>query len=312
MLSSLGSSARWHAYEALQYFTSDDMNELRHAATATGVAAEMLLKLFIGRTSITLLADRGHQDSLLLLAGHPSVSNQSLSTFRSIGAAQAFTLAKKMGLTLSGGAEQFSPFSVRNSSAHLASVEHRELAGAVEQLAALAKTMFDHLNVDPESFWDSKHMSMVEQIITEKFNRDEARYLAKIREATARFAILDDILDKTALDVLRATRRPRTSLLFAEGSAEEVEFTCPACKSTGQITYCIEDEGTIQYEPDGFHWMEQTAAPEFFECPVCQLELDAEDMLWLPEAADYVPDGRLIEEDELMHSQYDEDMWRDR
>lgn len=312
LLSSLGTSSRWHSREALRYFTSDDNDELLHAATSIGMASELLLKLFIGRTSTALLADKGHADSLLLLAGHPVASDMPLSSFRSITAGQALTLAKKMGVTIPGPPGDFAPFVVRNSAAHLATVDSDEITEAVELHATLTQAIFVHLNIDPKSFWGEGSWAAVEQLIEDKHNKDQARYTAKISAAKQRFDALSQTLGSTILEAFRATRTPRVSIGFSIGTDEAVDFDCPACGSVGQIIYNIQDEGSVHYEPGGGAWMDQMADPVYFECPICELELEQNDVYRIPGAEDYIPDGRELEDSELLQMDYDEDLWRHR
>lgn len=312
LLYSLGTSSRWHSREALRYFTSDDNDELLHAATSIGMASELLLKLFIGRTSAALLADKGHTDSLLLLAGHPVTSDMPLSAFRSIAAGQALTLAKKMGITIPGPSGDFAPFVVRNSAAHLAIADADELTKAIELHATLTQGIFDHLNIDPKSFWGEGNWAAVEQLIEDKHNKDQARYTAKLSAAKQRFEALSETLGATVFEAFRAARTPRVSIGFSTGTDEAVDFDCPACGSVGQITYHVQDEGSIHYEPGGGAWMDQWADPVYFECPVCNLELEQDEVSRIPDAEDYIPDARELEEDELIQMDYDEDQWRER
>lgn len=268
--------------------------------------------MFIGRTSVALLVDKGHADSLLLLASHPATSDMPLSAFRSIAAGQALTLAKKMGLSIPGPSGDFAPFVVRNSAAHFAAVDTDELTKAVELHSTLTKELFGHLNIDPKSFWGDENWGAVEQLIEDKHNKDEARYTAKLSAAKQRFEALSQTLGPSVLEAFRATRKPRVSLGFSIGTDESVAFDCPACGSVGQLIYHVQDEGSIHYEPGGGAWMDQWADPTFFECPICELELEQDEVYRLPGAEDYIPDGREVEEDELHQMDYDEDMWRDR
>lgn len=312
LLSSLGTSSRWHSREALRYFTSDDDDELLHAATSIGMASELLLKLFIGRTSAALLADKGHADSLLLLAGHPVTSDMPLSAFRSITAGQALTLTKKMGITIPGPSGDFAPFVVRNSAAHLATVDTDELTKAIELHATLTKGVFGLLNIDSKSFWGEDNWVAVEQLIEDKHNKDQARYTAKLSAAKQRFEALSHTLGPAVLEAFRAARTTRVSISFSSGTDEAVDFNCPACGSVGQIIYHVQDEGSVHYEPGGGAWMDQMADPTYFECPICDLELEQDEVYRIPGAEDYIPDGREIEEDELLQMDYEEDLWRDR
>lgn len=312
LLSSLGRSSKRHSREALRCFTSAEEIDLLHAATSVGMASELLLKLFIGKTSLELLADKGHTDSLLMLAAHPSVANRPVSAFRSIAAGQALTLAKRMGLAVPGPAGEFSPFVVRNSAAHLAMIDTEELAEAVERHAALAGAIFDHLNIDPKSFWGEDHWPTVEQLIVAKVDRDWARYTAKVAAAKGRFVELSERLGPSTLAALRAVSKPRTSISFGIGTDESIDFACPACGSTGQIIYLLEDEGLVQFESDGAHWIEQTAVPMFFECPICELELGDDEAYRISGAEDYVPEGREVDDEELDRMDYEYDLYRHR
>lgn len=276
------------------------------------MASELLLKLFIGRTSLELLADKGHTDSLLMLAAHPSATNRPVSAFRSIAAGQALTLAKRMGLTVPGPAGEFSPFVVRNSAAHLAMIDTEELAEAVEHHATLAGAIFDHLNIDPKSFWGEDHWPTVEQLIVAKVDRDWARYTAKVAAAKGRFVELSERLGPSTLAALRAVSKPRTSISFGIGTDESIDSACPACGSIGQIIYLLEDEGLVQFEPSGAHWIEQSAVPMFFECPICELELDDDEAYRIPGAEDYIPEGREVDDEELDRMDYEYDLYRHR
>ncbi|WP_431072723.1 hypothetical protein [Microbacterium phyllosphaerae] len=286
----LAFSARAQSRTAVRQYVSSDRDELLHAAMAVGTASELLLKALVHHTSPALLADRGDRDSLLLLAGVTAPAVDPLR-FRSISALEVHRLAKHLHPALPVDVRQPEALTARNAAAHLGIVDPTQLRRAVTQHAVLVGGVLPLLNLDADAFWGADLMPSAAALV-DRARSDTARIvaskLASARTALrARIRALPEAAQAAYLAALSGRKRTFTE--------REEPHACPACEQQGWLL-CTVERGPV--EPDlfdeGRRYREVTAYPFAFECNVCGLELEDDE---LSEFADIPVEIELESED---------------
>lgn len=270
----LAFSARWHSRTAVRQFVSSDRDEMLQAAISVGTASELLLKVLVHHTSPALLADRGDRDSLLLLAGAQNAPVDPLH-FRSISALEVHRLAKHLHPNLPIEVRQPEALTSRNAAAHLGIVEPSQLRRAVVQHARLVEGVLPVLNLDSAQFWGASLVPSVAALVDEA--RTETARIVASKLASAKAALrakihaLPDAAQAAYLAALSGTQRTYTD--------HEEAQQCPACDQQGWLL-CTLERGPIERDLSvfGSAWRARTAYPFGFECNVCGLELEDEEL----------------------------------
>lgn len=248
------------------------------AAMSVGTASELLLKTLVHHTAPSLLADRGDRDSLLLLAGATSPPVDPLR-FRSISAIEAHRLVKHLHPALPVDVRQPETLVSRNAAAHLGIVEPAQLRRAVAQHTILVQGVLPLLDLDEAPFWGVNLMPSVTAIIDDA--RSETARIVASKLVSARSAIrtkllgLPEVAQLAYLAALSGTQRTYTD--------HEEAQQCPACDQQGWLL-CTLERGPIEREFGalGAAWRERTAYPFAFECNVCDLQLEDEELYEVP------------------------------
>lgn len=302
----LHSAARWQARRAITLFTSLDAFEQLDAAIATGVAYELMLKAHLADIAYSLLARRGDRDSLLMLAGKGVLTKAQGTDFKSVeiedAAGAARTLTPSLPIPQQG---RSLAMKVRNSACHMGLVEARELRRAVVEMARVVDGILKVDEADREHFWGSATLAVVDALIDEAEDAIKQALLAKIAAARTRVLVLTAGLEPaTRQIVLAAVTRRRPS--FGEYVRE---WKCPACEQQGDLLCDIAQERKIDVDDEGQTYpLPLQAIPYAFECGVCQLHLNDDEVQQSGDFPEYV-ELRLDEDPDL---EPDEDYERDR
>ena len=303
----LALSARWHSRVAVQQFVSTDRDELLQAAISVGTASELILKALVSSTSPALLADRGDRDSLLLLANASLESTNALA-FRSIAAAEVHRLAKHLHRALPIDLNDLAPLAARNAAAHLAIVDSGQLRRAVVQHCRIVQATLPLLELDDGPYWGASMRATVINLLDEAKSEVARVVAAKLAAATTALNTRVRALPEEA----RAAYLAALSGRMLSSTDHEEPQTCPACEQNGWLL-CGVERGPVEYDSEnGMAWASRTAYPFAFECPVCGLELENEELPEIPDFPDHVeldPDEDPIEARDW---EPDEDLWRGR
>jgi hypothetical protein len=268
----LGQSARWHARQAIELFMSDDLNELLQAAVSTGTAVEMLAKAYLVTISSSLIADKGDRDTLLILAGHSSKATIEPQHIKTIGALELLRMTKHLHKDLPWIQQDPAILRVRNAATHMALVERKELQTAILQMCRIIESLLVPLDLDRQDFWGRYAIPVVDTLLDEAKTRRVQAVEAKKSAAAARLARMMGGLDEPSRQAVLAALSGRPTSFMDH----EEPQTCPVCGRQGWLI-CAVEKGSP--EPDDFGlWVDRTAYPYFFECPVCQLYIDSEEL----------------------------------
>jgi len=301
----LAGAARWHSRTAVANFVSTEYTELLQAAMSVGTATELLAKTCLARIAPPLLVERGDRDSVLLLQDLPDGTRGPLA-FRSVAAGEALKLVKHLVPKLPLTPSDVKPLEARNAAAHMGLVDGTHLRSAVVQYCRLAAVMLDALELDAEPFWGTDlattAAALVEQARTETAQIVQAKLAAaRVRVAT-RTAGLDGMARAAVLAALSGVQLSSVD--------HDVPATCPACEQSGWLL-CVVERSPVEFDSDG-PIVHLSAVPVEFECPVCDLRLEAEELEEIPSFPEFIqldPDTSPYEADGL---EPDEDWVRGR
>lgn len=306
----LAFSARYHAREAVRLFVSDELESLLQAAASTGSAVELLSKAYIASVDPILLAERGDRDSLLLLTGRSSYSDILATDIRSLGASDALKLAKYLKKDLPWNAQEQLALKARNAALHMALVDRRELHNATVSMAKIVDSLLAVLELNRNDFWGEAAIGVVTELFDEAKTETSRVVAGKRAVATRYLASLVSGLDASARAVVLASLSGR----HISSTDHEEPQECPVCHQQGWLL-CGVDRGPVEYDYDEdgppSAWVERTAYPFGFECAVCRLELEGDELqeLDFPAEIELEPDTEPFE---TYDYEPDEDMYRGR
>jgi hypothetical protein len=296
----LGRSARWHARQAVRGFVSEDENEQLQAATSAGTAVELLAKAYLASVNPALLAERGDPDTLIHLCGRGGKVKNGPLAMKTIGAVETLRLVTRLHPQFSLFDDQPPVLRARNSAIHMALVDVKDLRVAVVQMARMVENLLVALELDRDDFWGERATQVVDSLLDEAARELERVVQAKIAVARGRLETLTaDVPEAVAVAILAA-------LSGKAGTYGDynVPQKCPVCGQQGWLVCYVEQE-EIELEDESSALLpEEVAHPYIFQCPVCHLELAADEL----EEFDF-PSSVSVEEDP---QEPDEDWGRDR
>ncbi len=308
-------TAQGFAREALATLGASDHDHLVRGAVAAGTALELLAKGFLSAINPAMLVERSEKDSLLFLVnqGHRVDADSSPTDVRTLSASDALLLTKKV---IPGGAFSWNPqadrkvLQVRNAALHLGLAEPGELRDACVIMTRLVSELLTQTSADSSKFWgdvDGLAQTLLDEAATERQRNVEVKKaaskafylrLTKGLDAATRSAVVTSLLDRAE----------------PEGDLDTwiAEQECPVCENSGWLT-CDIVRGELQHEQVDWHdyetWVDRAALPFLFQCGVCGLELEDDELLEaaFPREIELEPDTDPAEAWEP-----DEDLWRDR
>lgn len=273
----LASSAQWHSQTSIRRFNSTDKNELLQAAISVGTASELLLKTLVCTTSPTLLAARDARNSLLILAGASRAGEFDLGAldFQSILGPEVLELARKLYST-SGFVppKKLMSLAVRNAASHLGIVDSNKLKEAINEHCRLVEDVLRLLDLDTEAYWGEELYPIFRSLVDTARSDAERQLCAKIESARAVYGELYGMLPEAILPPYFAGVVQGTGALGDGQRPQE----CPACLQQGWLVYAVDDESVFVDPDDGTTWTKRTASLQSFECPICKLRLEYEEL----------------------------------
>lgn len=290
-------SSRWHARTSLKQFTSEDTDERLQAAISVGCSVELLAKAVLASHASALLADRGDPDSVLHFSDLGHLAEKGPTAVRSRSAYDALTLARRFAKSL-----QWNPvshavvFEVRNAAVHMAIAEKKDLFKAVQVMVLLVHDLLAAVpRTSIDDYW-GKEMSPVAGSLLDRLTSETAQVVeAKLAAARGRYAELTKFGVVAAQEMIAvlASRAPRTIIEMAERA------TCPVCGNDGWLNGDVEEGEVLADEEEGILYIERFGIPMQFECSVCMLSLEVDELSQFS----------FPERIELEHGDYEEPDW---
>ena len=290
--SALLDSARFHARGAVTDFVSEDRNVLRQASVSVGVAVELLAKAFIATVEPALLADRGDRDSILAFSGKAHLAAGNLIQAKSISAADSMKVTRHLLPSLPGAqTSDYFLLSVRNAATHMALIDLPSLRRAVEIMCRIVEGLLAALEVSRSDFWGASRLTVVDEILDAAADELHRVVAAKLGAARQTLSRLTRGLDGHARAIVVASLSGR----IAGGADHDERQSCPVCDQQGWLN-CYIERGEVEYDGSvgecGVVYVTRTAHPFAFGCPVCQLELEGDELeeFDFPRTFDLEPD----------------------
>lgn len=272
----LARSARHHARQTVRLFVSDASDERLQAAVSAGTAVELLAKAFLASVEPVLLTEKGDRDSLLLLSDKAHLTDSKPGDVRTLGAHEALLVTRHLhkAFLYNPQADRV-VLQVRNAAIHMALVEQTQLRQAVLVMCRLVEGLLAPLALNREAFWGQIAMPAVDGLLDEA--QDELAQVVEAKKAAARsrLARLLTGLDSAAIAVVLASLS-RSKRVTCE---HDQPWTCPVCEQRAYL--CCQVEGGGMNWPDDGSYVPRTAYPVSFSCSVCELELDADELIEL-------------------------------
>lgn len=289
------SSASWHAGVALRQFVARGRHDLLQAAVSVGIATELLMKAYLAHEAPALVAEKGDRESVLLLVGHSSVSEEQAIRFKSIGGAELLkTFQRLSGVPAKlPNPVEFKPTRVRNAAAHMALVDSGLLKDAVTEFCEIAVKTIAKMGVPEAFFWGEDVIETVAALVTEA--EDQVLALARVKIGAARKRVGEKLAG-----IPDAEKERVLSLLASDifhgwvgfgdprSTQHEEVVDCPACGATAVLVYEAVRE-TFRFDsPELGPYFEVTGYPFILVCQACDLELEDDELGVSPELTDSI------------------------
>jgi hypothetical protein len=273
-------NAGWHAKRAVTLYTSSDGHDCLSAAVSTGCAVELLTKAYLASIEPTLVvADRDDGQSILVLAGRQDQASIGPTSVRSRLAVDCLSVAKKLHPALRWNPKTDSGvLNVRNAACHLGLVDMSELTAAIKIMVRIVEDLIAAMALPRDKFWGEHTVGVVDGLLDEAAKEVAVAVNAKVVRARLHLEAITGSLPQTATQAFLEALAGTVPHVFSD---HEEPQTCPVCGYRGWLI-CGEDRGPVQWEEqdDGSRiaFVERTAFPIAFDCRVCNLELEADEL----------------------------------
>lgn len=281
----LHAAGRRSAHRALasMYSAEDDEGE---CVLRSGMAVEYMAKWYLARIHPMLVAGDHDLRTVVTMIGLShliSTDDASLRHAKTISGREACQRVSK--LESHGWSYADKPdaivFTARNAVAHLAVDEDEETTATV--ISIMVRLIDDLLELAQapgappvDEFWGTR-LDLVEVIRRERRHLAQIGVEAKLDAARRLYAIR--LPSGMTTDSRARTLEGLTSrdLLIVELTLPR---TCPACSEAGHLLYHSVDGDTFATGPDGSETWHQAKEgdPVAFICPVCDLDLEHEEL----------------------------------
>lgn len=271
------------AVAALSAYQSDESEKMLLAALAVGLAVESGLKATLGAISPALVADtkKNIQSAVWLTDGSGApFESTSVKTLGGLELVQGVRLAYAGRESVPSLPSCEQVFVTRNTAAHLGVVDPASLNTAIVNMASVLSVLLSLLDEDEDAFWGSENLELVSQLRDEKAS--EIRLVLAVKRANAqrKFDAFLSSIPAAQHEAVFASMEAGFARLTPRD--DRIMASCPVCGRDGLLSLYIR-------EPDvdfsGFSIAESLprgvryGLPEYFECPVCGLVLDDEELI---------------------------------
>jgi hypothetical protein len=168
-------------------------------------------------------------------------------------------------------------------------VHRDELRTATVDSIRIVDQLATSIGVDRSSFWKD-HLGLVDQIGNEHQVQVAGIVIAKVEAAKSRISTISASLSPDLASAVLGQLSRRLS-----STDHEEPAVCPVCSQEAWLLCAVEKEKPEQDSEDGELWVvRQTAWPYAFECSVCGLELDDNELLELDFSDSIELDPRFV------------------
>jgi hypothetical protein len=285
--SHLAESGRWHARRALHGWASTDNFEALSAAVSAGCAVEHLSKACLAKVSSALLLERADVDSVLHLTGNGHLAKSSPTSVRTLGATAALTALKKLVPNFPYTTADEVLFRVRNAAVHMALLSNGELNEAITSMVRLCDSLVEMSHWERDDFWGESAVAAADAVADKAATELRSRIAAKTAAALVRLNQLTVGLDRRAAGALLDALSDGDGNTLMDYEQRQI---CPVCKHSGWLSCAVDEQGHEHDTGEGDYWeiTSRTAWPHVFECSVCNLYLEGQELREFSEIPQFI------------------------
>lgn len=307
---------------ALSRYTSDEQQDRRVASIAAGAAAEYLVACVVVNIDPVLFADPADIASAVTLSRRNGAQSLNPRKFRSATWGRQVSIIESAHPGVSIRADLQSLIELRNAAVHAALTDGKELGDAVSRMVRVADTLLPLVPQHTEANYWGPRLEVAVEMRDMRSTAVLQRVAAKLAEARARFRtrVTELALEPAAEAALILALEASPVPLLIEDSAED-RAECPSCSRQGHLSYrkvrSDDIQTEIEYDRDGapevmLYWQPVLGTPTLFQCPVCELQLEDEEL----QGFDHLTDEIDLDDEPADQADYwgepDEDYFRDR
>lgn len=273
----LFAAAQNEAKYALRHYASLDREEKRRTAIASGAAVEYLLRCALAVEDPALLASN-QAESIVAMSRARRHKAFDVTSLKSITTSEVIDRLYLIHPSVNIRDRALKLLNLRNTAIHMALVPERQTRDSVRQLVGLLDHVLDLIEADPEHFWGRGSTTLLETIRSEAATELAERVAYKVTNAQQKFKELVRGVAQDArpglLAALVAARRPWDE---SDQETHGEKASCVVCGSQGDVIYQM-DIGDPQENAAGIWEADVTYTVMRFICPVCGLDLDADEL----------------------------------
>ncbi|WP_295792138.1 hypothetical protein [uncultured Microbacterium sp.] len=315
-------ASRHEAGTALARFTSDEQQDRRVASIAAGAAAEYLLACVVVNIDPVLLADPTDIPSAVTLSRRNPTQALNPRKFRSATWGRQVAIVQEVHQALNIREDIRFLLELRNAAVHVALTDKKELTDAVSRMVRVVDTLLPLVPQHKESDYWGARLPVAVEMRDKRSTAVRQRVAAKLAEARARYRsrVTALVLGEAAEAALLLALEASPVAAIVDDSAQE-PATCPACSRQGELSYLKVRSDEVQSEvvydrdltpEDIVYFHTVIGTPVLFQCPVCELELDGEEL----NGFDHLTDEIDLDDEPTDRADYwgepDEDYLRER
>lgn len=295
MTSDLWEASAASARHAIGNYDRADAQTLRAVAMSAGAAVEHLLMACVASIDTLLLADRADAYSAYHLSRGNRAGNIEARRVRTItwGAAVAILeVADASATTVRPDIKLV--MDSRNAAAHIALADPEDVTEAVTRLTRVVQAMHPFLPQSEADYWGTTYLPVAQSLRDARTSAVERKYKSKVASHAERFKQMlpgFSRAEREAVYVAMEGRSPWQWDEFGGGPDHTDSKSCPACSRRAHIGYGIVELDDFSEVPRIDENGEENGTllevaielvPLALECPVCGLELDAEEVALVP------------------------------
>lgn len=295
MTSDLWEASAASARHAIGNYDRADAQTLRAVAISTGAAVEHLLMACVASIDTLLLADRVDAYSAYHLSRGNRAGKIEVRRVRTItwGAAVAILeFADASATTIRPDIKLI--MDTRNAAAHIAMADAEDITEAVTRLTRVVQAMHTFLPQSEADYWGATYLPVAQSLRDARTTAVDRKYKSKVASHAERFEQMlpgFSRAEREAVYVAMEGRSPWQWEGFRGGPDHTGSHSCPACSRRAHVGYGIVELEDFTEVPRIGENGDQNGTllevaielvPLAFECPVCGLELDAEEVILVP------------------------------
>lgn len=281
-LGRLYSAAQHHARKAQDLAQRDDAHDRRDAALHAGCAIELIAKAVLVSFDSRLIAPAQDLHHVLLdvvvegRGATPTGPRPGTQRRKTIDAGLAVALTGRLHEELRAHeAAATTALAARNAAAHMAICDTEALREVLDGMAAYVEAALRVLRRTSQDFWGVLAAEMQERATARERTVKEAAELKVSEAADLYHRMVDGLDEERRASLLQTLSRREPDYGFSD---DFWTLDCPACGYQDARLAWVADYDVERDSQGGYDAVSGGLALLGLQCPVCQLELDADEV----------------------------------